>query len=128
MDMGLLFAKFSRYVSRLAGQASTFVVVVGLIFVWLFLGPIFEFSNTWQLWINSVTTIVTVLMVFIIQNTQNRDGEAMQIKLDELIRSHKEAHNALLDLEELTDKQLDAIKAEYEKLAEKARRDLTHEK
>lgn len=86
--------------------------------------PFFSFSDTWQLVINTSTTIITFLMVFIIQNTQNRDGEAMQIKLDEIIRSHRGAHNVLLDLEELTPEQLDLIKNRYEKLARKARKDL----
>lgn len=128
MNIQVHFAKFARYVSRLAGKPSTFVITALVILLWLLAGPFFDFSNTWQLWINSATTVVTVLMVFIIQNTQYRDGEAIQIKLDELIRSHKEAHNSLLDMEELTDSQLDAIKAEYEKLAEMARRDLKNGK
>lgn len=122
------FAKFARTVARLAGQPLTFSITLTVIFIWLILGPVFEFSTTWQLWINSTTTVVTVLMVFLIQNTQNRDGEAIQIKLDELIRSHKEAHNSLLDLEELTEAQLDYIKNEYEKLAAKARKDFSNDK
>jgi len=87
-------------------------------------GPIFRFSDTWQLFINTATTIVTFLMVFLIQNTQNRDSEAMHLKLDELIRAVEGAHNALLDLEELTESELDRIKARYEELARKAREEL----
>lgn len=92
--------------------------------VWGVLGPFFGFSDTWQLVINTGTTIVTFLMVFLIQNTQNRDSEAIQVKLDELIRSHRSAHNALLDLEELEEKELDQIRSDYQKLAEKARKEL----
>ncbi|MDK3161226.1 low affinity iron permease family protein [Kamptonema cortianum] len=94
-------------------------------FFGLFQDLFFEFSDTWQLIINTSTTIVTFFMVFLIQNTQNRDGEAIQIKLDELIRSHQGAHNALLDLEELTEEQLKQIKDRYEKLAEAARKELS---
>jgi low affinity Fe/Cu permease len=98
-----------------------FAVAVALIVVWLVSGPIFGFSDTWQLIINTSTTIVTFLMVFLIQNTQNRDAEAIHLKLDELIRAMKGAHNALLDLEELEEEDLDRIREQYEKLAERAR-------
>ncbi len=94
------------------------------ILVWASTGPIFEFADTWQLVINTGTTIVTFLMVFLIQNTQNRDSEAMQLKLDELIRAINGAHNGLLDLEELTENDLERIKARYEALARKSREDL----
>ena len=92
-----------------------------MILLWLVTGPLFGFSDTWQLVINTATTIITFLMVFLIQNTQNRDTEAIQIKLDELIRSTQGAHNALLDLEELDEKTLDAFREKYEALALKAR-------
>jgi low affinity Fe/Cu permease len=92
--------------------------------VWALTGPIFGFSDTWQLVINTGTTIVTFLMVFLIQNTQNRDSEAIQVKLDELIRAIEGAHNALLDLEELEEKDLDRIRKNYAKLAKQARADL----
>ena len=88
------------------------------------LGPLFDFSDTWQLIINTGTTIITFLMVFLIQNTQNRDAEAMHVKLDELIRSNKTAHNALLDLEDLEEDELDLIRADYEQLAAQARGEL----
>lgn len=122
------FSKFSRYMVKVSGAPSTFIVACGFVIVWIISGPIFSFSDTWQFIINTVTNIIALLMVFIIQNTQNRDGEAMQIKLDELIRSHKDAHKVLLDLEELTQEQIDSIKKKYELLARKARKDLAHGK
>jgi low affinity Fe/Cu permease len=100
------------------------MLAVAVIFVWGVTGPFFGFSDTWQLVINTGTTIVTFLMVFLIQNTQNRDTEALQVKLDELIRATKEADDCLLDLEELDDAELDRIRASYEALAEKAREEL----
>ncbi len=108
----------------MTGQPAAFVVAVAVIVAWVCTGPLFGFSDTWQLVINTGTTIVTFLMVFLIQNTQNRDSEAIQIKLDELIRAIAGAHNALLDLEELEEKDLDRIRASYERLAERARADL----
>ncbi len=102
----------------------TFMLALGIILIWLITGPIFDFSNTWQLIINTGTTIITFLMVFLIQNTQNRDQEALQIKLDELLRSMENAHTVLLDLEELDDEELDSIRQNYLKLAKKAREDL----
>jgi low affinity Fe/Cu permease len=104
------------------------MLAAAIIVVWGVTGPIFGFSNTWQLIINTGTTIVTFLMVFLIQNTQNRDTEALQVKLDELIRVTEGAHLVLLDLEELDDRQLDKVRATYEKLATKAREDLEHGK
>ena len=101
-----------------------FIVAAVIIVIWAATGPIFHFSDTWQLVINTSTTIVTFLMVFLIQNTQNRDTEALQVKLDEIIRVLEGAHNALLDLEELDDAQLDHIRANYHELARKARKDL----
>jgi low affinity Fe/Cu permease len=97
------------------------VLAVGIIVVWAITGPLFGFSNTWQLMINSFTTIVTFLMVFLIQSTQNRDSEAVQVKLDEIIRAIGNAKNELLDLEELEEKDLDRIRESYEQLARKAR-------
>jgi len=118
------FLRLARFVSSLMGRSSTFGLAVLLVIAWLVTGPMFEYSNTWQLFINTFTTIATFLMVFLIQNTQNRDAAAVQIKLDELIRSNPQAHTALLDLEELTEKELVAIKEKYEKLAERAREEL----
>jgi low affinity Fe/Cu permease len=115
------FTRFSTGLSTMAGRPVTFVIAVVLVVVWAVSGPLFHFSDTWQLVINTSTTIVTFLMVFLIQNTQNRDTAAMQIKLDELIRALEGAHNALLDLEELEEKDLTRFRNRYEQLAEKAR-------
>src|SRR5512135_201444 len=115
------FSRFAKWASRVTGRTFTFAMAVGVIIAWLATGPLFHFSDTWQLIINTATTIVTFLMVFLIQNTQNRDTEAIQIKLDELIRSTKGAHNALLDLEELEDESLDEFRRRYEGLAASAR-------
>ena len=102
----------------------TFLLAVGVVIVWAVTGPLFHFSDTWQLVINTGTTIVTFLMVFLIQNTQNRDSVAMQVKLDELIRAMKGAHTVLLDLEELSDAELSQITADYQQLAATARQQL----
>jgi low affinity Fe/Cu permease len=101
-----------------------FTFAVAIIAVWLVTGPIFGFSDTWQLAVNTGTTIITFLMVFLIQNTQNRDTEAIQLKLDELIRATQGAHNALLDLEELEEENLDVFKSKYQALAAAARSQL----
>jgi low affinity Fe/Cu permease len=118
------FTRFAKWAARATGRPVTFALAVVVIVAWAMTGPFFHFSDTWQLVINTSTTIVTFLMVFLIQNTQNRDSEAVQIKLDELIRAMENAHNALLDLEELDDRQLDYIRQTYEDLARKARQDL----
>lgn len=120
------YSKFAKTTSHICGRPRTFSAAVGIILLWIITGPIFHFSDTWQLVINTGTTIVTFLMVFLIQNTQNRDTEAIQIKLDELIRITKGAHNALLDLEELEEEELDAFRARYELLAKAARKQLQH--
>ena len=118
------FTRFAKATARVAGRPVAFACAVILILAWAVTGPLFHFSDTWQLVINTGTTIMTFLMVFLIQNTQNRDSEAIQVKLDEIIRSTRGAHNSLLDLEELEECELDRIRGEYEKLAEKAREDL----
>jgi low affinity Fe/Cu permease len=118
------FTRFAKWTARVAGRPSAFVIATAVILAWAITGPLFRFSDTWQLVINTGTTIVTFLMVFLIQNTQNRDSEAMQVKLDELIRVVEGAHNALLDLEELEESELDRIRSKYEKLAELARAEL----
>lgn len=118
------FQKFSRASARATGNPIAFGLAITIIFAWALTGPLFGFSDTWQLVINTGTTIVTFLMVFLIQNTQNRDSEAMQLKLDELIRATEAAHNAILDIEELSDHELDQIKSRYELLAREARKDL----
>jgi low affinity Fe/Cu permease len=115
------FANFAKATSRASGRSTAFGLAVAVILVWAVTGPLFGFSNTWQLVINTGTTIVTFLMVFLIQNTQNRDSEALQLKLDELIRATEGAHNGLLDLEELEEREFDQIRMTYSKLAKKAR-------
>jgi low affinity Fe/Cu permease len=111
------FLVFSRRLAVLTGRAGAFIAAVALIIGWLASGPLFGFDDTWQLVINTATTIITFLMVFLIQNTQNRDTEAIQIKLDELIRATRGAQNSLLDLEELSEEELDAHRERYEELA-----------
>jgi low affinity Fe/Cu permease len=122
------FTRAAKWASHASGRPTTFMIALGVILLWAITGPIFHFSDTWQLVINTSTTIITFLMVFLIQNTQNRDTEALQIKLDELIRSLESAHNALLDLEELDDEELDLIRSDYLKLAKAARARLKHKK
>ena len=118
------FKNFAKWTARISGHPMAFVLAVALIVVWAITGPIFGYSDTWQLVINTGTTIVTFLMVFLIQNTQNRDTGAMQTKLDELIRAIEGAHNALLDLEELDDSDIEQIRKDYHNLAEEARKAL----
>ena len=118
------FTVFAKATSHASGQPSAFVLAGAVIAAWAVTGPIFHFSDTWQLVINTSTTIVTFLMVFLIQNTQNRDSEALQIKLDELIRVTEGAHNALMDLEELEEHEFDQIRSSYARLARRAREDL----
>ena len=124
MNVASLFNQSAKLTARATGHPTAFFFAVLIILVWGITGPTFHFSDTWQLVINTGTTIVTFLMVFLIQNTQNRDSEAVQLKLDELIRAMEGAHNALLDIEELTDHELDRIRGGYEKLALQARENL----
>jgi len=115
------FSSIVRRIAVLAGRPAVFIVAVLSILAWGLSGPLFGFSDTWQLIVNTTTTIVTFLMVFLIQNTQNRDTAAIQLKLDELIRATQGAHNALLDLEEIDDEQFERYRRSYEKLAAAAR-------
>jgi len=117
----LWFVHFAQLVSHATGRPLAFLLAVATILIWGALGPVFDYSDTWQLVINTGTTIVTFLMVFVIQNTQNRDTAAMHIKIDELIRVTQKARNVLLDLEELDDKTLELLRKDYEKLARKAK-------
>ncbi len=119
------FGRFARWTAHIAGQPMAFLTAVAIIVGWGASGPVFGFSNTWQLVINTGTTIVTFLMVFLIQNTQNRDAIAVHLKLDELIRTTQGAHNALLDLEELSEAHLARVRERYETLAREARADLS---
>jgi low affinity Fe/Cu permease len=118
------FSRFANWIAVAAGHPSAFVMAGMIILGWLLSGPVFAFSDTWQLFINTGTTIVTFLMVFLIQNTQNRDSAALHLKLDEIIRAAQGAHNALLDLEELSERDLIRLRDQYEELARAAREDL----
>jgi low affinity Fe/Cu permease len=122
-----LFTSFANHTARAAGHPATFVLAVLIIIGWAVCGPIFGYSDTWQLIINTSTTIVTFLMVFLIQNTQNRDSTAMHLKLDEIIRAIDGAHNTLMNLEDLEDKDLQAIQERYKALAAKAQTALDEE-
>jgi low affinity Fe/Cu permease len=115
------FSRFAKWTARTTGRPSTFVFAATVIAVWAVTGPLFGFSDTWQLVINTGTTIITFLMVFLIQSTQNRDSEAMQVKLDEIIRAIGNAKNEVLDLEELEEEELDEIRQTYTDMAQKAR-------
>ena len=115
------FGRFARGTSRAAGRPAAFMLAMGVVLLWAVTGPLFGFSDTWQLVINTGTTVVTFLMVFLIQATQNRDSEALQLKIDELIRATEGAHNALLDLEEIDEEKMDRIRDRYAKLAQEAR-------
>jgi low affinity Fe/Cu permease len=125
---GALFHDFAKWTANLTGKPSTFTLSVAVIVIWGFTGPLFGFSDSWQLIINTGTTIITFLMVFLIQNTQNRDTQELHLKLDELIRATKGARNMLLDLEELDDQQIEQLRAVYERLGRKARRKTDDEK
>jgi low affinity Fe/Cu permease len=118
------YATFAKSAAHFCGRPRVFVLAVLVIGVWVVTGPVFHYSDTWQLVINPGTPIVTFLMVFLIQNTQNRDTEAIQVKLDELIRATRGAHNALLDLEELEEEALESFRRRYQALASAARADL----
>ena len=116
------FSRAASTVSRWTGRPTAFLAAAGAVVIWAVTGPFFDYSNNWQLVINTGTTIVTFLMVFLIQNTQNRDMYAVQLKLDEIIRATRGAHTELLDIEELSEAELCRIRDQYEKLAADARR------
>jgi low affinity Fe/Cu permease len=115
------FTRFTKFTAHLTGQPFSFAMAVLIIAAWAITGPLFDFSDTWQLIVNTGTTIITFLMVFLIQSTQNRDAEAVHIKLDELLRVTPGAHNMLMNLEELEEHELDRLRAVYVRLAERAR-------
>jgi low affinity Fe/Cu permease len=121
MQSSAWYSRLARAAAHFCGRPRTFVLALLVIALWLVSGPLFHYSDTWQLVINTSTTIITFLMVFLIQNTQNRDTEAIQIKLDELIRATHGAHNALLDLEELEEETLESFRRRYQHLARSAR-------
>lgn len=114
--MNELFRKIAHRTSELVGSPIAFVTALALIIIWIVNGPRYDYSDTWQLIINTGTTILTFLMVFLIQNTQNRDAKALHLKLDELIRSVKTARNKLLDLEDMSDEELERLQKEFERL------------
>lgn len=113
-----MFSKFARWMSTTLGNHNSFILAFLIVIVWVLSGPFFHFSDTWQLVINTATTIVTFLMVFLLQNTQNRDTIALHLKLDELIRSIGSAHNELLKVEQLPDEELEKLLKRYENLAD----------
>jgi low affinity Fe/Cu permease len=115
------FSRFARWTSHASGRPATFGVALLIVLLWGITGPVFKFSDTWQLVINTATTIVTFLMVFLIQNTQNRDAVAMQLKLDELIRAVDGARNAIVSLEDSGDEELAKVKAGFDSIAREAR-------
>ena len=114
------FRKFAKYVAAIIGSPYAFVFALLMIIVWAMLGPLFKFSDTWQLVINTTTTIVTFLVVFMIQNTQNRDSKAIHLKLDELIRSIRGARNGLIDSEDLPDQEIDRLEVEFANIRSRA--------
>ena len=118
------FSRLAKWTAHAVGHPAAFGSAVLVVVVWAMTGPLFHYSDTWQLVINTGTTVVTFLMIFLVQNTQNRDAAAIQLKLDELIRAMVGAHNALLDLEELTEVDLGRIRDRYQSLARGARQDL----
>jgi len=115
------FQAFARTIVRTSGHPMAFALAIASVVFWAAAGPWFRFGNTWLLVINTLTNIVTFLMIFLIRNAQNRESEAVQLKLDELIRATNAAHNSLLDIEELSEAELDRIKARFERLARTAR-------
>lgn len=117
--MNELFRKFAQKASVLLGSSWAFLIALLMTIIWAISGPFFHFSDTWELVINTATTIITFLMVFLIQNTQNRDSRAIHLKLDELIQSVKEARNNMIDLEDLPDKELEKLKKQFEKSSKK---------
>jgi low affinity Fe/Cu permease len=119
-----LFAKFANVTAKAAGSPPAFLMCITLVLLWAASGPIFKFSETWQLVINTGTTIITFLMVFLIQNTQNRDGVALQTKLDELIRATTDAENEFIGIEKLTDKELEAMHAHCKERADRHMRNV----
>ena len=117
------FQRFCRMVTRTSGHPTAFGLAIAIIVIWALTGPFYRFSNTWLLVIDTIANIITFLMIFLIRNAQNRESEAVQLKLDELIRATKLAQNSLLDIEELSEEELDRIKARFERLARKARKE-----
>ncbi len=126
--MNELFHKIAVRVATTSGSPAAFLIASGTILIWATTGPIFHYSNTWQLVINTGTTIVTFLMVFLIQNTQNRDSKALHLKLDELIRANRSARNLLMDVEELEDVELETLHLEFKRLHDESYREIARRK
>ena len=124
MGFAKSFDRFAKVTAKTTGHPSTFGMALGIIVIWAVTGPLFKFSDTWQLVINTGTTVVTFLMVFLIQNTQNRDSAAMHLKIDELLRAMQGAHTALVNLEDLTEEELDLFKARYAALGHQAKAEI----
>ncbi len=124
MGFARSFDRFAKVTAKTSGHPSTFGTALGIIVIWAVTGPLFKFSDTWQLVINTGTTVVTFLMVFLIQNTQNRDSAAMHLKIDELLRAMQGAHTALVNLEDLTEEELDLFKARYTALGHQAKAEI----
>jgi low affinity Fe/Cu permease len=114
--MNEVFHKFSSRISTLAGAPATFFIAITFVIVWWFMGPTFDYSNTWQLFINTGTTIITFLMVFLIQNTQTRDSKAVHLKLDELLKTDKGARAGIVDVEDMSDDELEKLRLEFKKM------------
>ena len=127
MLVSKFFSRSAQWTSRQCGRPLTFGLALAIVLVWAITGPLFNYSDTWQLVINTGTTIVTFLMVFLIQNTQNRDSAAVQLKLDELIRVSTTARNKLLTLEDLTEAELDQLKQSFSRIAERGKKGVLHE-
>ena len=120
--LNALFHNFATVAAKIVGRSWAFIAAVVLIIGWGLLGPLFNYSDTWQLFINTTTTIITFLMVFLIQHTQNRDADSIHLKLDELIRSNKAARNTIIDLDNLSDEQLEKLKEKYIELSLKKKK------
>ena len=120
--MNELFRKIAHFASEQVGKPWVFVFALLMVLIWGFSGPRFDYSDTWQLFINTMTTVLTFLMVFLIQNTQNRDSKAIHLKLDELLHALKRARDTLIDAEDLPDKELESFQTEFEKMERKAKR------
>lgn len=118
-----IFSRLANSSARYLGSATAFAIALGMVLMWAIAGPVFKFSDSWELVINTITTIITFLMVFLIQNTQNRDTAAIQLKLNEIIRSTRWAHNFMLGLDNLSTEDLEKLRAVYQQLADQARRD-----
>ena len=120
-SLDLIFSRFASKTARIIGNPMVFLCALVIVIVWAACGPVFRYSDTWQLVINTGTTVITFLVVFLIQNTQNRDAKALHLKIDELIRSHMPAHNEMIDIENLSDAELDELGRRYAAICQEQR-------